>query len=104
MNATFQINGSESLGELLDIVCHMNEFQEFKLRANDKRALNELNRGASSASAEKRKRSGSKSAAAAATSAPNATERQPPSALLRFPLGGDEKISNVPMKISWLTV
>lgn len=47
LNKTFQINGSETatLGELLDIVCHMHEFQCFKLRATDRKVLNELNEG-----------------------------------------------------------
>lgn len=80
LNETFQINGTETLGELLDIVCRMHEFKVFKLRATDRITLNGLNSG----------RGGGGGGVEGVDKA------------LRFPLEG--KIATVPMKISWLVL
>lgn len=90
LNKTFQINGSETatLGELLDIVCHMHEFQCFKLRATDRKVLNELNEGTT---VEKSTNCGGAIVVGKSKSVVNR---------LRFPLPG--QVTTVPMKISWL--
>lgn len=100
LNEMFQINGSESLGELLDIVCHLTEFQEFKLRPTDRRVLNELNGSGGvgvTHESNNNKRKG--------RVAMEATEIEG-GPLLRFPVltvsGSSSSISSVPMKISWL--
>lgn len=40
-----QVNGNEHISDILKMLTNCAEFFDFKLRANDKRALNELNRG-----------------------------------------------------------
>lgn len=77
MNERFQIKGTESLGELLDIVCHLNEFRVFEIRPSQRKALSELGDN------ERRDVEGGKSK-------------------LRFPVVAP--VSAIPMKISWLVL
>lgn len=79
----------------------MNEFQEFKIRASDRRALNELSLGGSRVGSAGRRKGKRKTTAQQDSMLELSPSLNPSPTLLRFPLG---KISCVPMKISWLTI